>query len=167
MINNLMRQVTNGLLERAMSDSGKDKFLIDGFPRNDENRAAFEKDTGEEPAFVLYFECPEAVMESRLLGLNQGRTDDNIESIKKRFKVGTAGNTPMSPCRAPTPYHASCGSLENVAVEPTSSTYCRTEGTLPCLAPDATLGPIWPELSEGDSQQPHLHRIQTMAPIAY
>lgn len=27
--------------------SGKNKFLIDGFPRNDENRAAFEADTGE------------------------------------------------------------------------------------------------------------------------
>lgn len=25
-----------------MNTSGKDKFLIDGFPRNDENRAAFE-----------------------------------------------------------------------------------------------------------------------------
>jgi UMP-CMP kinase len=35
-------QVTNGLLENAMTNSGRDKFLIDGFPRNDENRAAFE-----------------------------------------------------------------------------------------------------------------------------
>lgn len=35
-------QVTNGLLENAMNQSGKDNFLIDGFPRNDENRAAFE-----------------------------------------------------------------------------------------------------------------------------
>jgi adenylate kinase family enzyme len=40
-------QVTNGLLERAMTESGKDRFLIDGFPRNEENRAAFEADTGE------------------------------------------------------------------------------------------------------------------------
>ena len=40
-------QVTNGLLERAMTQSGKDRFLIDGFPRNEENRAAFEADTGE------------------------------------------------------------------------------------------------------------------------
>lgn len=35
-------QVTNGLLENAMNTSGRDTFLIDGFPRNDENRAAFE-----------------------------------------------------------------------------------------------------------------------------
>ena len=30
-----------------MTESGKDRFLIDGFPRNEENRAAFEADTGE------------------------------------------------------------------------------------------------------------------------
>ena len=36
-------QVTISLLDKAMADSGKDRFLIDGFPRNEENRAAFEK----------------------------------------------------------------------------------------------------------------------------
>ena len=28
-------------------------------------------------------------MEQRLLGRNEGRTDDNAETIRKRFKVGT------------------------------------------------------------------------------
>jgi len=32
-------------------------------------------------------DCPEDVMEKRLLGRQEGRTDDNIESIKKRFRV--------------------------------------------------------------------------------
>jgi hypothetical protein len=36
---------------------------------------------------VLYFDCPETVMEARLLGRNEGRTDDNIETIKKRFQA--------------------------------------------------------------------------------
>lgn len=36
-------EVTIKLLQRAMQESGNDKFLIDGFPRNEENRAAFEK----------------------------------------------------------------------------------------------------------------------------
>ena len=71
-----------------MAASGKQRFLIDGFPRNDENRAAFERDTGEEPAFVLFSDCPEDIMTQRLLGRNEGRTDDNIETIKKRFAVG-------------------------------------------------------------------------------
>jgi hypothetical protein len=35
-------EVTIKLLQKAMQDSGNDKFLIDGFPRNEENRAAFE-----------------------------------------------------------------------------------------------------------------------------
>ena len=35
-------QVTISLLQRAMDDSGKHKFLIDGVPRNEENRASFE-----------------------------------------------------------------------------------------------------------------------------
>ena len=38
-------------------------------------------------AFVLFLDCPEHVMEKRLLirGESSGRTDDNIESIRKRF----------------------------------------------------------------------------------
>lgn len=43
--------------------------------------------TGEEPFFILFFDCPEEVMQKRLLGRGQGRTDDNAETIKKRFKV--------------------------------------------------------------------------------
>ena len=43
--------------------------------------------TGEGPFFILFFDCPEEVMERRLLGRGQGRTDDNVETIKKRFKV--------------------------------------------------------------------------------
>jgi len=36
-------EVTIKLLQKAMQESGNDKFLNDGFPRNEENRAAFEK----------------------------------------------------------------------------------------------------------------------------
>ena len=35
-------EVTIGLLQKAIQESGKEKFLIDGFPRNEENRALFE-----------------------------------------------------------------------------------------------------------------------------
>ena len=43
--------------------------------------------TGVEPEFVLFFDCPDTVMEKRLLARQEGRTDDNIETIRKRFKV--------------------------------------------------------------------------------
>ncbi|QCE04638.1 UMP-CMP kinase [Vigna unguiculata] len=88
-------EVTIKLLQKAMKESGNDKFLIDGFPRNEENRAAFEKVTGIEPAFVLYFDCPEEEMERRLLSRNQGREDDNIETIRKRFKVFLESSLPV------------------------------------------------------------------------
>lgn len=35
-------EVTIKLLQRAIMENENDKFLIDGFPRNEENRAAFE-----------------------------------------------------------------------------------------------------------------------------
>ncbi|XP_042003077.1 UMP-CMP kinase 3-like isoform X4 [Salvia splendens] len=88
-------EVTVKLLLRAMEESGNDKFLIDGFPRNEENRAAFESVTGIEPEFVLFFDCPEEEMEKRVLNRNQGRADDNIESIRKRFKVYTQSSLPV------------------------------------------------------------------------
>ncbi|KAJ1818043.1 bifunctional uridylate/adenylate kinase [Coemansia sp. RSA 2675] len=80
-------EITIGLLRNAMMDHpGCDRFLIDGFPRNLEQAKAFE-DTVCKAKKVLYFECPEAVLLGRLLnrGKTSGRTDDNIESIKKRF----------------------------------------------------------------------------------
>nr|GMC79927.1 UMP-CMP kinase 3 [Ipomoea batatas] len=66
-------EVTIALLQRAIQENGNDKFLIDGFPRNEENRAAFERVTGIQPDFVLFFDCPEEEMEKRLLSRNQVR----------------------------------------------------------------------------------------------
>eukprot|EP00270_Netrium_digitus_P014067 TRINITY_DN4740_c0_g1_i2.p1 TRINITY_DN4740_c0_g1~~TRINITY_DN4740_c0_g1_i2.p1 ORF type:complete len:292 (+),score=26.60 TRINITY_DN4740_c0_g1_i2:25-900(+) len=88
-------EVTVALLQKAMMESGKNKFLIDGFPRNDENRIVFERDTGIDPEFILFFDCPEEVMEKRLLGRNEGRIDDNIETIRKRFKVFLEQSLPV------------------------------------------------------------------------
>lgn len=88
-------EVTVGLLKGAMAASGKQFFLIDGFPRNAENRDAWEREAGYDCEFVLFFDCPEEVMEKRLLGRNEGRTDDNIETIRKRFKVFVESTQPV------------------------------------------------------------------------
>ena len=79
--------VTVNLLKTAMKESGQSKFLIDGFPRNLENRDTFLSVVGHDCTFVLFFDCPEDVLEKRLLGRAEGRADDNIETIKKRFKT--------------------------------------------------------------------------------
>ena len=88
-------EVTINLLQRAIQESGNNKFLIDGFPRNEENRAAFESVTGIAPEFVLFFDCSEEEMERRLLSRNQGREDDNIDTIRKRFNVYLESSLPV------------------------------------------------------------------------
>jgi UMP-CMP kinase len=88
-------EVTIALLKEAMIKNENDKFLIDGFPRNEENRAAFEHVTKISPAFVLFFNCSEEEMQKRLLGRNEGRVDDNIETIKKRFNVFAESSLPV------------------------------------------------------------------------
>jgi len=84
-------EVTVGLLKNAIAKHPGKKFLVDGFPRNHENNSAWELQMNPvvDTRFVLFFECPEEVMQERLLsrGQTSGRQDDNIQSIKKRFIV--------------------------------------------------------------------------------
>jgi len=80
-------------------DKDKDKrgkFLIDGFPRKMDQALKFEE-TVCPSKFVLFYDCPEEEMEKRLLerGKTSGRTDDNAESIKKRFKTFVETSMPV------------------------------------------------------------------------
>ncbi|KAF8249353.1 UMP-CMP kinase [Wilcoxina mikolae CBS 423.85] len=85
-------EVTVALLENAMKDAiatkSKYKFLIDGFPRKLDQAHKFEDEVCPS-AFTLFFDCTEEVMLQRLLkrGETSGRIDDNIDSIKKRFRT--------------------------------------------------------------------------------
>lgn len=93
-------EITIGLLKKAMEENvkeGRSKFLVDGFPRNRDNYQGWEKIMGEyaDVRFLLFLECPEEVMQQRLLGRNEGRTDDNLESIKKRFKTYETETMPI------------------------------------------------------------------------
>ncbi|XP_027355132.1 UMP-CMP kinase isoform X2 [Abrus precatorius] len=88
-------EVTVKLILREMESSDNNKFLIDGFPRSEENRIAFEQIIEAEPNMVLFFDCPEEEMVKRVLSRNQGRIDDNIDTIKKRLKVFEALNLPV------------------------------------------------------------------------
>jgi len=87
-------EITVNLIKKAMEDNvktGKSKFLVDGFPRNQDNVEGWDKVMGNfaNVRIVLFFDCSEKVMESRLMkrGQTSGRTDDNAESIKKRFRT--------------------------------------------------------------------------------
>lgn len=95
-------EVTVQLLENAMTDvvgkdkDGKGKFLIDGFPRKMDQALKFEEMVCPSK-FVLFFDCPEEEMQRRLLerGKTSGRSDDNAESIKKRFKTFVETSMPV------------------------------------------------------------------------
>lgn len=53
-------EITCHLLEKAMKNSGKEKFLIDGFPRNKNNLDGWQVKLADKVKllFVLYFDCP-------------------------------------------------------------------------------------------------------------
>ncbi|KAJ3237094.1 hypothetical protein HDU81_009974 [Chytriomyces hyalinus] len=89
--------VTLSLLKEAMENSGEaNGFLIDGFPRQLDQAVAFEE-TIAQCKFVLMFDCPESVLEERLLkrGETSGRADDNLETIKKRFRTFVDTSMPV------------------------------------------------------------------------
>lgn len=93
------QEITIELLKSAMRaemEKGISHFLIDGFPRKMDQALTFEEDVVP-CKFVLFFQCPQNVMLERLIsrGQTSGRDDDNIESIKKRFKVFVDQSMPV------------------------------------------------------------------------
>ncbi|KAJ5147610.1 adenylate kinase [Penicillium atrosanguineum] len=98
-------EVTVALLSNAMADmlatspppaGTKARFLIDGFPRKLDQAVFFEA-TVCPSELVLFLDCPEEVMEKRLLkrGETSGRDDDNAESIRKRFRTFVETSMPV------------------------------------------------------------------------
>jgi UMP-CMP kinase len=80
-------EITINLIKKAMETSGKRHFLIDGFPRNEDNYDGWLRhmDGVADVKFVLLLECPEEVCLKRAMKRGQGRSDDNLESFKKRI----------------------------------------------------------------------------------
>lgn len=79
------------------ADPNKNKFLIDGFPRNQDNLDGWIKQMEAKVnlQFVLFFDCPDSVCIDRCLNRGTGRTDDNIDSLKKRFNVFYSETMPI------------------------------------------------------------------------
>ena len=74
-------------------------FLIDGFPRNDENLDGWTKAMQGvvNVCGVLVYDCPIQELQKRILsrGETSGRSDDNLESAKKRFKTFEGDTMPV------------------------------------------------------------------------
>lgn len=75
-------------LKNEILISNKEKILIDGFPRSNENIEIWEMNMKEEVQLkaVLFLKCSNEKMLERVLGRNEGRSDDNKETIIKRIE---------------------------------------------------------------------------------
>ena len=107
LINSLISQgkivpvkITCSLLKKAMDDAGKKNiFLIDGYPRNQDNIDGWNEVFGENYKLItsIILGCDEEMLEKRLLQRAQhsGRSDDKVDVIKKRFKVYVEQSQPI------------------------------------------------------------------------
>jgi len=95
-------EITCSLIERAMTESDKNHFLIDGFPRNEDNLTGWNKTMGDKVDLkcVLFFHCDQETCTKRCLSRGEqagasGRSDDNIESLTKRFVTYESATMPI------------------------------------------------------------------------
>lgn len=74
-------------------------FLVDGFPRNFDNLEGWERCMQKVASVwgVLVYQCPLSVLEERILerAKASGRSDDNLESLRKRFKTFEDDTVPI------------------------------------------------------------------------
>lgn len=92
--------ITCSLLEKGMHSSRENFFLIDGFPRNKENVEEWENEmSGKVNVLgVLFFDCNEDECIKRCLlrgAAGSGRSDDNEDSLRKRFVTYKADTMPI------------------------------------------------------------------------
>ncbi|XP_044764828.1 UMP-CMP kinase-like [Coccinella septempunctata] len=93
-------EITCSLLEKAIEASGKEAFLIDGFPRSKNNLDGWNNTAGTRInlSFVLYFDCPLETCTERCLArgaAGSGRSDDNLESLQKRVRTFLSETEPI------------------------------------------------------------------------
>jgi len=87
--NEIIVTLLKNAMEQVTRSTGKNNFLLDGFPRSLENLEGWYEIFGREAELpkMMFFECPYAVLEKRIQGRAKysGRADDNVGSMKLRF----------------------------------------------------------------------------------
>ncbi|RYY89685.1 hypothetical protein EON63_00190, partial [archaeon] len=131
-------EISLSLLKREiLSNAQCYRYLIDGFPRNFDNLSGWIQTMPSvcDVECIMFIDCPEEQLEARILsrGLTSNRSDDNIQTVKKRFVTYHADTLPViqhlshshthtasspSPSQSPSPYKfisiAGEGDKENV-----------------------------------------------------
>lgn len=92
-------EMSLGLLRREIQQLGQHRYLIDGFPRNNDNLHGWLRMM---PAVcdievVLFLECNEKELERRILerGRTSNRSDDNLHTARKRFTTFQTETLPV------------------------------------------------------------------------
>eukprot|EP00344_Euplotes_crassus_P012560 CAMPEP_0196996138 /NCGR_PEP_ID=MMETSP1380-20130617/2102_1 /TAXON_ID=5936 /ORGANISM="Euplotes crassus, Strain CT5" /LENGTH=186 /DNA_ID=CAMNT_0042412021 /DNA_START=12 /DNA_END=568 /DNA_ORIENTATION=+ len=94
-------EITCNLLKKAMEANGWDKsrFLIDGFPRSQDNLDGWNEVMGDvvNVSTCLYLNTSEDIMTERILkrAETSGRVDDNEEAVKKRLSTYLESTIPI------------------------------------------------------------------------
>jgi len=96
--NEIVMTLLKDAMEHITRTTGRNNFLLDGFPRSLTNLEGWYEIFGRDAELpkMLYFECPYEVLEKRVLGRAKysGRSDDNVESMKLRFDTFKAETLP-------------------------------------------------------------------------
>jgi len=96
--NEIVVNLLKDAMEKITRTTGKNNFLLDGFPRSMDNLERWHDVFGRETELpkMLHFECPYEVLEKRILARAKfsGRSDDNDESLKLRFDTFKAETLP-------------------------------------------------------------------------
>ena len=87
--NEIVIELMKNAMEHLTRTTGKNNFLLDGFPRSLNNMEGWYDIFGHDFPLptMLYFECPYDVLEKRILDRAKysDRSDDNVETMKLRF----------------------------------------------------------------------------------
>jgi len=155
-------EISLALLEQAMQEApGKSMvFLIDGFPRNFDNLDGW---TAQMPPVssvngVLHYDCPLEVLEKRILerAKESGRSDDNLESLRKRFKTFNSETMPVVDMLREVAKESSMEVFEIAANRPIESVWEDTQKALNSVIANDVLAQNWKLLesvSEKDAKK--------------
>lgn len=87
-----------GLLKKAMDKSPRDRFVIDGFPRNEDNLVGWNELMSDVTVdCVLFYDVPHEELLRRMVsrGETSGRSDDNVAAAHKRISTFEASTMPI------------------------------------------------------------------------
>jgi adenylate kinase len=86
--------LTLKVIQRAISRSASNAFLLDGYPRTMKQALAFEHAVAP-CEFVLNLSCPDSVCRERLIAAKSGRIDDTKAAITKRLNTYNRQTRPV------------------------------------------------------------------------